>query len=306
MRIPLTKAWRAFPELDAYDDATCREYMKRAAGGSRWGRFVACPTIAIAMIPFAVVLGTWSGRLLAGLVGQRAWWAAIEWPLVMVYGPLLALIWSLPIIVPMATSDLLIRRQLTRRIRTADCPGCRYSLLGQTIRHDAARRRDMVRCPECGLEIAVGPDGVPRENLMLAGSPVPAEVEAGVMLAVERTLITRFPQLRTIRPEDLDPAVEEIEAGAFRRQVIAVATGIIAAALVLLGVAWAVAEARHAAPLGVRAFVSPTFLLRATLVVGALAGWVVGAWVKRLVRGVLTARVVREVIDASVSAAARR
>lgn len=147
MRIPLTRVWRAFPELDRFTDEQCERFV-RAACKQDWRRFVhrgglGCLTIVLFVVLFWVMMNIvehfdpwlYQRRFAGGLA--------------LFAGLLLSLGF------PAAVAIVVRHRLLLRRIRfvlsaRGCCPSCRYSLLGLVVTGG-----NLVVCPECGMEVEV-------------------------------------------------------------------------------------------------------------------------------------------------------
>ena len=189
MRLISRKLWRAFPELDVFDDATCEVAMVRARGGA-WRRRVRTMLQLIAAgLAFLVPLGA-LGHYARGDPLWLRWGISYSGRPVLldrfVLGPLeqgimallLDLSWiaSALFIIGIATAAL-VAWLLTRDVllwfriryllrRVGACMGCRHSLVGGPVIND-----QYVRCSECGVltpielgasSIQLGTDGQPR------------------------------------------------------------------------------------------------------------------------------------------------
>jgi hypothetical protein len=71
--------------------------------------------------------------------------------------------------------DWWLRQTITRSIMSTRCLGCRYSLLGLTV------REGVVVCPECGVECSLAgrgltPDDILAGRLSVASPPPPHDV----------------------------------------------------------------------------------------------------------------------------------
>ena len=292
MRLPLAKAYRAFPALDPFDDATCKAYMRRARKQGRFARF------ALALLGAGA--GAVVGVLLAVLIGTAvdnryrdvsvAFWVGA--------GIAIFTLCLCPALGAALTSDALIARQLRRRLRTADCMSCGYALVGQVPVTDEVERRDYVVCPECGRRSVVGAGGIPRHNLINGGSSMAApDEEIDDTAFAERVLIRKNPALRQFGPEGMDEAIGRIESGHARRWRVSVGAGV-GAAVAVAGVVMLVGVASPIAPRSLLpGYFSLSFMVWAFGIVGLFGGWVVGAWTKRIVRGFLTGADVERAID---------
>lgn len=149
MRLIRSKIYRAFPELDRFDDEQCRRFVH--AANSSWRR----------RIGRWVVVGVTTGVLLVGAVigcvalgsyldDHMVFWGTIGyfgWGVLFVVGTGLALLGGLVL------RDRILRlrvRQLIRRC--GSCPNCHYSLLGMRVAGDHA-----IVCPECGTRVLADP-----------------------------------------------------------------------------------------------------------------------------------------------------
>jgi hypothetical protein len=144
MRLPLSKVYRAFPELDRFDDARCDSFVATARRAERG----VSTLLVLALIPWCIggfiviVFGAFYafGPLLrnAGYANSSVDWSAIAFlviPMCGVLAPAFAWLW---------VRDLWLRRAVARRINVCACVKCHYSLLGLPVVSGA------VKCPECG------------------------------------------------------------------------------------------------------------------------------------------------------------
>lgn len=153
MRLISTKIWRAFPELDQYDDATCRRYIARARQIRRTGLHQTAILFSlVASLAFAITLASPHYYTLEWVAKQ---FMANDKVDVMTDTLLNLLVFVSFIWVPALTGlivrDRLLHRCLRRHLDGAICPECRYSLIGLEIFGPGAMPR--VRCPECGEEV---------------------------------------------------------------------------------------------------------------------------------------------------------
>jgi ribosomal protein S27AE len=161
MRIPRSKPWRAFPELDRFSDRVCRAYLRTATSAS----WVTSPRV---VYPALLLLGLilWVGVTIAGwwgmwLLGQSVFNPSPYWALL--------LIGVLPVVVaagvPILLRDFWLRKRLAAQLTRCACSGCGYSLLGLTPTPDA-NGRDHVDCPECGARIDLAEHGLNPSDLL--------------------------------------------------------------------------------------------------------------------------------------------
>ncbi|MEZ6241837.1 MAG: hypothetical protein R3B57_02240 [Phycisphaerales bacterium] len=163
MRLPLGKVWRAFPELDRFDDAVCAQYVAEAKL-TRWrsglllltlllpGGAIAC-LIALS-ISLNITSRVWSADDDWGIV-SAIWFAFIMFvPQTLVLSGVLML------------RDRWLRAAVRDRLETMACTGCRYNLLG--LRPLGAPGEQHVICPECGRHVKLTPEML--EQLHALGS----------------------------------------------------------------------------------------------------------------------------------------
>lgn len=134
MRLPLSKIYRAFPELDRFSDAECASYVRHVS--HRMGVRIVLTAWATALLsmfglPLLLCLGA---PLVGGAGSGPATVIGIAALLGLFTGPL----WGF------MCRDVLLRRAIRERIKHATCPTCFYSLIGLRVSGGS------VRCPECG------------------------------------------------------------------------------------------------------------------------------------------------------------
>lgn len=154
MRLITKDLWRAFPELDRFDDDRCRRFVIAAQRGKRaaiWRILLnliltASVAAAIGSIGLAIMWLFWDAG--GGTSGP----AAGSWRFA--FGLFILCL----AIVAAGLASLVFRDQLLRRrvahfiFARGKCPQCRYNLLG--VRVPESLR---MQCPECGLELEVDP-----------------------------------------------------------------------------------------------------------------------------------------------------
>lgn len=163
MRIPFSKVYRAFPELDAFSDAECSAYVQAVQ------RERAISLLATAM--FAVVVS-----LASGLGAAYLTWRVLVLIFKVpddrptsdgLFGIFFSLIGSVGILtmasVGFLVRDLWLRWAIARRLRVARCTGCTYSLLGLSV------VEGRVQCPECGQQTRLSDRGLTPADI-LAGA----------------------------------------------------------------------------------------------------------------------------------------
>lgn len=141
MRLVTRKLWRAFPELDPFDDQQASSFVRSARRSLR-----------ARLVRWTLSLSAGGVLLIGPLVGCVAllqtakhfqWWHLLLALLAFTPGP----------VVTMLVRDRVLRRQIKRILRTqGTCPSCRYNLLGAPVSPELK-----VACPECGLVTTVDP-----------------------------------------------------------------------------------------------------------------------------------------------------
>ncbi|MBL0869210.1 MAG: hypothetical protein IBJ18_01390 [Phycisphaerales bacterium] len=149
MRIPFTKVWRAFPELDRFDDDRCKRFVKRASQAF-W---------LVKLFRFLMhLLGIAIGGVVVGFVLQAAFVLADDWRLRSPSREIfVAAAASVTGLLAFVTLLSVRNRFLRKRIRTiinprGTCLSCGYSLLGLPV-PDSLK----LPCPECGFTCEVDP-----------------------------------------------------------------------------------------------------------------------------------------------------
>ncbi|HYE62726.1 MAG TPA: hypothetical protein VD997_12090 [Phycisphaerales bacterium] len=168
MRIPGTKVWRAFPELDRFSDAECERFVERATAehqGSKSGVMaLGCLGLVIA-VPLVIWLGVaaWSAFSPAFFGGMRkSDLDVVEDIAKTAFIAFLALGCSLTMLV---VRDRWLIHTITRKVQKAACAGCGYSLLGLQPDHG------VVVCPECSTPLHLRDAGLSEEDLMVGDRP---------------------------------------------------------------------------------------------------------------------------------------
>lgn len=144
MRLPVSKVYRAFRVLDAFTDAQCEGYVRRAMRKHMPSMF------AVAILAVPVVLSI----ALAGFIGvyqigarlERGGWlggSSVTVPLALLGFSGVVLV---ALIVGLLMRDAWLRWAIGMELRRSTCPGCEYQLLGLKA------AAGVVRCPECGME----------------------------------------------------------------------------------------------------------------------------------------------------------
>lgn len=144
MRLPTSKIWRAFPELDRFNDARCVRYVRQAKAKRRASGSVLVLLVPVFVIVWLVSMGLSVGlmdMLYPGGAGPGAVGTILA--LFLFAGTPLALSMTL-----LLARDRWLHRAVRDRLNVARCLGCSYSLLGLTPLEGGR----VVVCPECGRE----------------------------------------------------------------------------------------------------------------------------------------------------------
>lgn len=143
MRLPWSKVYRAFPELDRFEEADCERFVRLAR--ARFGR-EAGPVVLLQIVVTAISV------IIASGIAIR-WFLSTEmtWPAVVSTVPSAMLIGA-SLLPALFIRDFWLRSILRRHIGNVQCAGCGYSLLGLPVRPGAVSAGS-IRCPEC---VAIG------------------------------------------------------------------------------------------------------------------------------------------------------
>lgn len=143
MRIPYSKVFRAFPELDQFSDAQCEAYVARVRARRSGSRDIMILGAGAAGVGTAIVMAavTWVIVMpIAGALGLRIRPEyELPWDMALVGFHIVA-----ACIAAMLVRDVWLRRAIRACIDAARCPKCDYSLLGLPVSDG------VVQCPECG------------------------------------------------------------------------------------------------------------------------------------------------------------
>jgi hypothetical protein len=156
VRVPISKVYRAFPELDRFDDGQCELFVHQASRGSLRRRAVAAAMQVLAascafmawMFAFAVGRAIVSGLHLRGAAEGIA-----------TLGGIVGFV-LVPALAALIARDVWLRRSIRARLVSARCPGCEYSLLGLPVTMGVAV------CPECGEQLDLERMGLTPKDLM--------------------------------------------------------------------------------------------------------------------------------------------
>lgn len=141
--------WRAFPELDQYDDETCMRYIMQGKQGasSSFGYAIYVGAVCLGFVIWACISVV--AYVLFREIGQKTWDSMLGFWLTVLATILgLGVIW-MPAIVLLFTRDRVMWSRVKQRLQGASCFRCNYCLVGlpSSIQENEAG----VCCPECGL-----------------------------------------------------------------------------------------------------------------------------------------------------------
>lgn len=161
-RVPLSKIYRAFPELDDFPDAECERFVRAARtqqggfiDGASFGAFV---VVLAASITLMILARDWFVAALAAAFGRSLSRDDIE---TFGLGLGMATIALLAWIAFAVVRDHFLRRAVSDRLILARCTACRFSLLGLPC------VAGVVRCPECGVLITLAAIGLKESDLLV-------------------------------------------------------------------------------------------------------------------------------------------
>ena len=152
LRIITRKLYRAFPELDGFDDDQCERLLRQVKDGVGY-----TPALGMALLVFGLL--SFLGSIGLARVGYPFLMSLLTEEMSRYWADRLALlaglivVLTIPSIVGLVTRDVVmrfhIRRALAVRLRRIQCLGCKYLLLGQRVIDG------FVTCPECGMRMTL-------------------------------------------------------------------------------------------------------------------------------------------------------
>ncbi len=167
MRVPVSKIYRAFPELDDFSDEECRRLITRVGLQVKQGLLAFFA--AWLALPFGVAAGLalgWSlARLIVPDIGRVLWLeTSVDFSDQVEFALFLFPAGIIGVGAMLLTRDFLLRRLLLNAIQvkleTVRCFGCRYILIAQVPEGDA------LRCPECGRLNGMAELGITEQDLI--------------------------------------------------------------------------------------------------------------------------------------------
>lgn len=160
MRLPISKVYRAFPELDRFSDAECRAYVQRAVK-RHWMSMILVGIGAVAAMilvwsTYFAVVGVLSSVFGLGHLARSSQWGDLVIVLTVVGG-----VASGPVVALMIR-DFWLRRAIAKQLTGTRCHLCEYQLIGLQVSGGA------VQCPECGTRTILADFGLVPADLLAA------------------------------------------------------------------------------------------------------------------------------------------
>lgn len=162
MRIPTSKIYRAFPELDEFSDEQCQRFMQRIRVSGLvqalpWVVFLI--TAVVGLVIDCAISGFVLDMVEEGLRSRKD--GSL---LSIIDGVVCLLMIGLPLFFGLIARDLMLRRHLRlvidERLNRIRCLACKYILIGQVV-HD-----ERVACPECGHGMSLAELGIVEADLI--------------------------------------------------------------------------------------------------------------------------------------------
>jgi hypothetical protein len=167
VRIPLWKAYRAFPELDRFTDAECVEWVALAKSTHRAFLGMVGVVVVVVLIPLTIAVIVLVSRITNAIAASPAMasaWRSMRMTKddveTMFIGLNLMVVLTLAYVAGASVADLALRHVLRKRLNSGRCPGCEYSLLGLPARDD------VVLCPECGASLNLAELGLTPADIL--------------------------------------------------------------------------------------------------------------------------------------------
>jgi hypothetical protein len=172
VRLPWSKIYRAFPELDRFSDRECERFVMRAeqdypeskVGAYAAGLFIAAVAIVVMVLLERVLWSGFAQRYARPIDREDAQdvvvaLSAVFYAVVLCLGVLIA-------------RDRWLIRTITRRVHQTSCPGCGYSLLGLMVDNG------VIVCPECAAPYFLADHGMTEQDLLTSpGARLPTKAK---------------------------------------------------------------------------------------------------------------------------------
>lgn len=163
MRILTRKIYRAYPELDKFEDDVCKRYVKRAKRiNNAWKGWA----LIIVALPTGFVL--WAALSWATAIFMSGLEAQYNLQLFDPPSTILMLIFFtgfvwFPVLLALLIRDRWLHRCLRKQLTGVQCPSCGYSLLGLTLADGDGS--PAVNCPECGIQTVLKDMGLTESDI---------------------------------------------------------------------------------------------------------------------------------------------
>jgi hypothetical protein len=159
MRLPYSKVYRAFPELDRLTDAQCEEYVRQVRRRFRGGRRVHALLVGAGTLVLGVLI--FVGMVTVFVIGGNRYGSGVlvEYPLLGAV-VLAAGTGAPPMLVMYAVRHAWLRRRIRAHMKEIRCVQCHYLLLRLTV------ERGVVTCPECGTRVVLESLGLTPADVM--------------------------------------------------------------------------------------------------------------------------------------------
>lgn len=165
MRLPMRRVYRAFPELDRFDDLACQGFIemvgRKHAASMGMGALAAIAAAVPVSVMGIVVVATLGSMISNGV--NKDWldpmtsvesWTGFGLCVLLVgavtAGPVVGLI----------VRDAWLRSLINHHLRDTRCSSCKYSLLGLPVIDG------VIVCPECGLGCSLAARGMTEEEFI--------------------------------------------------------------------------------------------------------------------------------------------
>ncbi len=158
MRFPLSKAYRAFPELDRFSDAECEGFVRLAKSQNRPATYL-WTLVGVLVAGFSIPVGFALTMFIANVVAKRGGPSAgSNATLIAFAGILLSLIGGA--MLGVITYERWLKRTILSRVRAHHCAACSYSLLGLPVIDGG------IICPECGQRFDLAARGLSAADVL--------------------------------------------------------------------------------------------------------------------------------------------
>lgn len=144
MRLLTKKIYRAYPELDKFEDEVCVRYIKRAKRLQNAWKFWIMMLIAL-----PIAFGIWAGLMFGYGYFRNTYYGLYtdSFELVIVLVLMTGIAW-IPLLTTLLLRDFWLHRCIRKQLTGVQCPSCGYSLIGLTLLTDT--NLPSISCPECG------------------------------------------------------------------------------------------------------------------------------------------------------------